>query len=301
LVGFAALPELHEDFGSIHSFSMGLMSANQSPCSSKLYGKPFVTKKYWTKSGDGRKNAKSGDTRLQSAKLFRLLPLASWGASVEKNKQHCNTMKIKTIILVCSTVCLLLSSGCSLFESSARKHPITDDGKTAYWFDYNSDRRGAFLIPDDKQVKIISEPSPDTAVQNTLKLAGSLNYQSVTGQVSAELSQQIIQLGQRTEMIMFLRETMFRLSEAGNNAGWKPEDYKTLYEQIVAASVTLAQAEKTDADARNAKAQADLLKAQNAIDAVPAMNPTNAPAGSPFSSVPQVNSTNEPAKPKTGK
>ena len=127
---------------------------------------------------------------------------------------------IKTITLICVTTSSLVLSGCSMFESSARKHSIAADEKTAYWFDYNSHRRGAFIIPDKKNVKIISEPAPDTVVENILKLAGSLNYQSVTGQVSADLSQQIIQLGQRSEMIMFLRETMFRLSEAGNNAGW---------------------------------------------------------------------------------
>jgi hypothetical protein len=206
-------------------------------------------------------------------------------------------MKVKIIILMFATVGSLFLSGCSVFESSARKHQLVDDGKTAYWFDYNSNRRGAFLIPDNKKVKIISEPSPDTAMENTFKLLGSVNYQSVTGQVSADLSQQIIQLGQRTEMIMFLRETMFRLSEAGNNAGWKGANYKTLYEKIVDASVTLAQAEKSQADAEKLKAQTEWLRAQHAIRGIPAMNSTNTPAVSPVRGVPLMNPTNQPPNP----
>lgn len=195
---------------------------------------------------------------------------------------------MKPIVLICITAGAFVLSGCSVFESSARKHTIKQDDSTAYWFDYNSDRRGAFLIPDGKKVKIISEPSPDTAVENTFKLAGSLNYQGVTGQVSADLAQQIVQLGQRTEMIMFLRETMFRLSEAGNNAGWKDTDYKALYEKIVDASVTLAQAEKADADARKMKAEA-------AIKAIPVF--TNAPFAPHLDSVPQLDPADHPANP----
>lgn len=196
---------------------------------------------------------------------------------------------MKKHILFLAATSLFAATGCSVFESSARKHQLTSDGKTAYWFDYNSDRRGAFVIPADKKFQVISEPSPDTAVQNALKLAGSLNYQSVTGQLSADLSQQIVQLGERTEMIMFLRETMFRLSETGNNAGWSSEDYKDLYTEIVNAAVTLAEAEKTSAEAQKTKAEAEYLKAQTAIKAIP----TNSATGNPLGGI-QTNPPNQP-------
>jgi hypothetical protein len=171
---------------------------------------------------------------------------------------------MKIIILICIAASSLVLSGCSIFEASANQHSLTDNSKTAYWFDYDSNRRGAFFIPGDQKFKVISEPSPDTATEAALKLAGSLNYQSVTGQVSADLSSQIVQLGQRTEMIMFLRETMFRLSEAGNNAGWSADDYKALYTQIVNASITLAEAERTQAEANKTNAVAKVVAAEAA-------------------------------------
>jgi hypothetical protein len=187
---------------------------------------------------------------------------------------------MKYIVPLCVVVSSLVLSGCGVFQSSARKHALPADGTKSYWFDYDSNRRGAFLLSGDRNFKVLSEPAPDTAVQNLMKLAGSLNYQGVTGQLSADLSQQIIQLGQRTEMILFLRETMFRLSEAGNNAGWKEGDYKELYKKIVEASVTLALAEKTmadarktEADARKIKAEADLERARKAIQAIPEADP----------------------------
>jgi hypothetical protein len=150
-----------------------------------------------------------------------------------------------------------------IFISGCAIHKLNDNGSNAYMIKYDSNSRGQFFFPDDKKMKLISEPSPDTVLQSTYAFTGKMNYQSVTGEVSANLTSQALQLGQRTEMIMFLRETMFRLSEAGNNAGWSPKDYKDLYNKIIKAAVILAQTEQTEAESNKTNAVTKAQAQQN--------------------------------------
>lgn len=148
-------------------------------------------------------------------------------------------------------------SGCSSLTSPARSHALLKN--TPYWFDYSSDRRGAILIPKEKnkRITICAEPSPDTAIETLAKLG--LNIKN-KGNINTELNQKIIQLTTRTQTILFLRESLYRLCELSANFDLSNSDIIEQYSSVINAATELAKAEVIQAETDQTNANINAFK-----------------------------------------
>ena len=154
---------------------------------------------------------------------------------------------------------LIIGAGCASFANPARKH-LLEDGKT-YWFDYDSSRRGAVLIlkHENKNIAICAEPSPDVALDIVDKFKADVGTGKLTVGAEVEIQEKVIQLAKRTQAIMFLRESLYRLCELSLNFQLKDDDVKNLYEKVIGAAVDMAKAELANAEQRKAEAEKKLL------------------------------------------
>lgn len=165
------------------------------------------------------------------------------------------------ILRLCLVLIIMsIFAGCASFTSPARQHQL-EEGKT-YWFDYYATRRGAILIPKHatKKVAICSEPSPDVALDIVDRFKAGVGTGKVTVNLEADVEEKVIQLAKRTQTIMFLRESLYRLCELSLNYKMDDEDVKKLYEKVIDAAVEMAKAELVDAQQSKIEAEKKLIE-----------------------------------------
>lgn len=156
-------------------------------------------------------------------------------------------------IATCTGIALILS-GCTNFTSPARSSKLEVD--TPYWFDYDASRRGAFLVPDDKKIKVCAEPPPDVALSLVSKLETTIKKDEVgeaTGK--AEFNASVVKLAERTQMVMLLRESLYRLCEQSLRHDFTSAEILKAYEDTVKAAADLAKADVAKAEADRDKSQ----------------------------------------------
>lgn len=156
-------------------------------------------------------------------------------------------------------------SGCANLTSPARMHELTDS--KAYWFDYDASRRGTILSyanPSGAALKTCAEPAPDVALAFTSKILAEAKVTppagtsaAVDAKVEAEFRSSVVELAKRTQMIMFVREAMYRLCEQALNGHLPQGAVEALYKLIIETSTHLAQAEVARERARMAEAVKD--------------------------------------------
>ncbi|WP_455288212.1 hypothetical protein [Vibrio parahaemolyticus] len=155
---------------------------------------------------------------------------------------------------------MLLASGCSSFTSPARYHEL-DDTKS-YWLDYDATRRGTIISNGNTNWKSCAEPTPDAAMNLVSKLNGSVDIAG-KGKVSGsgELNQSIVKLAEKTQMVMFLRESMYRLCELSLNSNLTPEQINTLYKSVIDSSIKVIETERLLAQKEASQAEQAKLEA----------------------------------------
>jgi hypothetical protein len=153
------------------------------------------------------------------------------------------------------------STGCTFFARPATQEKL--DANQAYWFHYEASRRGGFLVGPDSKMKMCAEPAPDVALARSVELVGKGSYQGASAEAQAKLAEQLAQLGGRTQTVLILRESLFRLCELSiNNSTLTPVELKGLYKDVIDAVVQLATADVTNAQAEENKAKAALENAK---------------------------------------
>lgn len=150
---------------------------------------------------------------------------------------------LKVIFLTLVAISLF---GCSSFTPPARMHEM--DSTHSYWLDYDVTRRGTLISnTTSSSWKACAEPAPDAAIGMVAKLQGSLD---IAGQGKAEgkgeLSQSIVNLAEKTQMVLFLRESLFRLCELSINKDLNSQQTKELYESVLKSALALVEKEKAE-------------------------------------------------------
>lgn len=159
---------------------------------------------------------------------------------------------MKMPLLAASSIAVLLS-GCANLTSPAREHSL--DASKQYWFDYDATRRGAIMVPDSAKIKMCSEPSPDAALNLISKLEASLEKTGVgKAEGSAEFNASVVKLAERTQMVMFLREALYRLCEQSLNQQFTKEEVLSAYDKVIDTAKAIADADRDKAKAAAAKA-----------------------------------------------
>lgn len=150
---------------------------------------------------------------------------------------------------------LISLAGCANFTSPARKSPI--DINQSVWFDYDGTRRGAILIPETSKVRTCSEPSPDVALNLVSKLDGTIKAPKAgeaTG--NAEFNSSVVKLAERTQMVMFLRESLYRLCEQTLARDYTNAEVLAAYNKTIDTAVEIIKLDRARADTEKAKAEA---------------------------------------------
>ena len=119
----------------------------------------------------------------------------------------------------------------------------------------NSNRRFVFVVkasPGKPSAEgepahayyIYSEPPPDTAQEVTSKLIASLKVpEGPEGSVDAEVATKIIDLSKRTQTIVLLRDTLFRLAEARANGFISETAFAEEFRLVVESGFKIASAQ----------------------------------------------------------
>ena len=136
---------------------------------------------------------------------------------------------------------LAMACGCRSFTSPARSHDL---GEKIIWLDYDASRRGTIILPADSKARILSEPSPDVAIGVVSEFVGKASYKGISGEESAKVTESISELGKRTQTIMFLRESLFRLNEMQTVTTVSSDKVIEMYELVLKTALELAQADK---------------------------------------------------------
>jgi hypothetical protein len=156
-------------------------------------------------------------------------------------------MKYKLLL----AVLIINLTGCANFTQPARVHSIDKEGKI-YWFDYDASRRGALLYkfdPDEmdknpRPIRYCAEPTPDVALSliNELKLS-----QPEGAEASASFNTSVVKLAERTQMVQFLREALYRLCEQSLNETIQYGEIKDAYLKVIEAALAMAEADRENA------------------------------------------------------
>ena len=136
----------------------------------------------------------------------------------------------KAVVLALTSSLILLLAGCANFTSPARKHSL-DSG--SYWMDYDASRRGMLVLDSPQEGRkwvVCSEPAPDVALNLVNKIEGDLTAgdTDIAGG-KAEVTASAIKLAERTQMVSFLRESLFRLCELSLGNEFTADQSKEMY------------------------------------------------------------------------
>lgn len=155
-------------------------------------------------------------------------------------------------------VALLLAfsaTSCASFTSPARVHKL--EAGSSYWFDYEGTRRGMILVSATDNagrpaIRSCAEPSPDVAI--AFSGGGEASGSQVGSvKVSAEGNgrQTINELGERTQMVMFFREALFRVCEISLNQNLDSAQISSLYKEIIQTALRLGSDKYLDIELEN--------------------------------------------------
>ncbi|SMN01949.1 hypothetical protein SPONN_265 [uncultured Candidatus Thioglobus sp.] len=158
---------------------------------------------------------------------------------------------------IITLIMLTLISGCAGLTSPARKHELDKD---VYWIEYDATRRGSVVALNDKIWKSCAEPTPDVAISTLAKLEVKIG-------VKGELTQNIVNLAEKTQMVLFLRESLFRLCEISINNNMPSKDVETLYKGVMNAALALVTKESKETDAKTKLVQ-ERMKSANRAEAL---------------------------------
>lgn len=155
-------------------------------------------------------------------------------------------------------------AGCNTFTPPSQMKPVTDDG--VYWMSYNSDRRGAMVVRGDSQLKVCSEPAPDTAsnFESELKVV-----KQEVAEAGGKAGQNVVILPGRNSTVLTLREALYRLCELSlNRKDVPPDRLMDAYDKVITAVTQYA---KSEAQIETAKA----AQAGVVVPAVTSVAPTH--------------------------
>jgi hypothetical protein len=181
------------------------------------------------------------------------------------DKLHENGGKVMKGVrsLICF-VLLTMLAGCASFTSPARKHEL--DASKPYWLDYDAYRRGTLFLPistaHGKTFRTCAEPPPDVAMQLIDKFTAKGGNGEISAEASAEISQNALQLAQRTQTIQFLREALFRLCEISLNTEFASDKIAEMYNIVLLSAKSMAEAEKSTAEKAAIDANTRLVNAK---------------------------------------
>ncbi len=130
-----------------------------------------------------------------------------------------------------------------------------------YWMTTDASARGITMIPrpDGKGMEVCAEPSPDAMLQTVAQLTAQVQLQNpqVDAQTQVQFSTAVIELTQRTQTIVFLREVLYRVCEQSLNQNLTSDQVMQLEEMAMQTALKMAEADLAKTQNSTAKALQD--------------------------------------------
>lgn len=163
-------------------------------------------------------------------------------------------------------VSLAILMALSLAACNRSVHRLDEAKSTVVRF--QAQDRAAFVLDPGSGAKFCAEPSPDIA-QDILKKAlvsaevDVFDYVKGGTKIDASKTARVVELAGRTELLMLIREMLYRLCEMSINVGDDTERFKVLskkYQAVLDLAAEIAQADTARATAQADEARTELLK-----------------------------------------
>jgi DNA repair exonuclease SbcCD ATPase subunit len=151
-------------------------------------------------------------------------------------------------------------------------------GTKSMVLDSDANRRAAYILqqtdPATQEQKsvIVAEPPPDTALNLTATIAAQLSAKDLGDpQLQAQLAQTVTQLTQRTQAVVILRDSLFRLAEARANGFIDNDKWDAGFREVMTSVNSIAAYEKKTIEELKAElrtVQAELSREKDEIKIV---------------------------------
>lgn len=130
-----------------------------------------------------------------------------------------------------------------------------------YWMTTDASARGIVMLPrpDGKGMYTCSEPSPDAMLQTVAQLTAQVQLQNpqVDAQTQVQFSTAVIELTQRSQTIVFLREILFRTCEQAMNQNLNSDQIMQLYSAAMQTALKMAESDLAKTQGANLQALKD--------------------------------------------
>lgn len=160
-------------------------------------------------------------------------------------------MKLKLFAAALAAVSL---AGCAV-NPAVSTHPIVANQPTILTTDASA--RGIILLPrpDGRGMAVCAEPSPDAMLQTVAQMIASVKLQNpqVDAQTQINFQTQVIELSKRSTVILFLRESLYRICEQQINQNLSSDQVMQLYTMAMQTALKLAEADATNSQTKLAE------------------------------------------------
>lgn len=169
---------------------------------------------------------------------------------------------MKTALVAATALVIGALGGCANLTPPARQHALSEKG--VHWIEYDASRRGATMsVMADGTFRGCAEPAPDIGLSMVSKLSANLaGANQAKTDLSAEFSATALELAGRTQLVLVLRESLYRICEASMNTQMSAEQIKSLFESTLKTAETIAAADRDEASTRKTKAETKHIQAQ---------------------------------------
>lgn len=164
---------------------------------------------------------------------------------------------MKKLFLAAALGCAVILSGCATAPAISVNQ--LQPGQP-YWNTTDASARGVVMVPvPGKGMQVCSEPSPDAMLQTVAQLTAQVKLQNpqVDAQTQVQFSTAVIELTQRTQTIVFLREVLFRTCEQALNQNLNSDQIMQLYTMAMQTALKMAEADLARTQGKTAEALRD--------------------------------------------
>ena len=161
---------------------------------------------------------------------------------------------MKSLTLLSAAVLLAALSGCAV-NPAVSTHPIALGQPTILTTDASA--RGIIMLPrpDGRGMSVCAEPSPDAMLSTVAQMVASVKLQNpqVDAQTQVNFQTAVGELSTRTQTVLFLRETMYRICEQQINQNLSSDQVMQLYTLAMQTALKLAESDATKSQTKLAE------------------------------------------------
>lgn len=163
---------------------------------------------------------------------------------------------MKTLLVAAALGCAVILSGCA--TAPALSVNQLQPGQS-YWNTTDASARGVVILPSSKGMQVCAEPSPDAMLQTVAQLTAQVKLQNpqVDAQTQVQFSTAVIELTQRTQTVVFLREVLYRVCEQSINQNLSSDQIMQLEQLAMQTALKLAEADLSKSQSKTAEALRD--------------------------------------------